>query len=173
MFTSLLRQLLRPCPAGRLVLALGIAFATHGFAQSEAQAKDSSATLVIETANDRHVFKIEPAATPSTRSRGLMYRRELASGTGMLFDFGADQYVSMWMKNTYLPLDMIFIDAAGKITNIAHRTVPHSLVHIPSTGKVRGVFEINSGLASKLNINAGDYVRHPTFKPNNKPQANN
>ena len=167
MFSSFIRSVLSIWPTKALALALGVIVATYGLASTEAQAKDSSATLVIETATDRHVFKVELAATPSTRSRGLMFRRELASDAGMLFDFGVDQYVSMWMKNTYLPLDMIFIDAAGKITNIAHRTVPHSLVLIPSKGKARGVLEINSGLASKLDINAGDYVRHSTFKPKN------
>jgi uncharacterized protein len=140
-----------------LVLAGG---GTTAFAQNTPSA---AGTLVIQADDAQHSFVIELAATPSTRSSGLMYRRQLAEGAGMLFDFVTTQQVTMWMKNTYLSLDMIFIDATGRITNVAQRTVPHSLKHIESQGQVRAVLEINGGMAAKLGIKAGDKVRHKLF----------
>jgi uncharacterized protein len=120
-------------------------------------------TLVVSTAKADHEFVVELVNTPSSRSRGLMYRRSMAGNAGMLFDFVISQRVVMWMKNTFIPLDMLFIDSEGKITNIASRTVPHSLLHIPSSGKVRAVLELNSGLAARLNISPGDRIRHKIF----------
>ena len=93
-----------------------------------------------------------------------MYRRKLAPDAGMLFDYKTPQRVSMWMKNTFIPLDMIFIAADGRIVNIAERTVPQSKTVISSQGKIRGVLEINGGTVARLGIKPGDRVRHPIFE---------
>ncbi|MSO64852.1 MAG: DUF192 domain-containing protein [Alphaproteobacteria bacterium] len=122
-----------------------------------------SAPLVIETPTAAHRFTVELADTPATRERGLMFRRAMAAEAGMLFDFQQSQPVAFWMKNTYLPLDMIFIADDGKIAAIARRTVPLSEATVPSPVPVRAVLEINAGVADRLRINPGDQVRHPIF----------
>jgi len=120
--------------------------------------------LVIETASgDRHNFTVELAATDADRQQGLMYRRELAADAGMLFDYGRDRRSSMWMRNTYIPLDMLFIKSNGEIESIKERTVPHSETAIRSKGRVRAVLELNAGTAFRLGIEPGDTVRHALF----------
>ncbi len=94
-----------------------------------------------------------------------MWRKHLPAGTGMLFDFKMTDQVIMWMKNTYIPLDMLFITKAGQIINIARNTKPHSTDFIPSAGPVRAVLELPAGTARKLAIRAGDTVIHPMFTP--------
>ena len=93
-----------------------------------------------------------------------MFRRELPEGTGMLFDFHREQDVSFWMKNTYIPLDMIFIRADGRILRIAENTEPLSERLIPSGGPIRAVLEVIGGTAQKLGIAPGDRVASPIFK---------
>ena len=114
--------------------------------------------VVITTRNGSVAFSVEVAVTPQERSVGLMHRRELAADHGMIFDFRAEQNVLMWMRNTYLPLDMLFIDASGAIRHIAKRTIPLSERTISSPVPVRYVLEINGGLADKLKIAIGDTV---------------
>lgn len=121
------------------------------------------ATLEIVTKNGVHVFTVEVARTDEERAKGLMFRKELAEGTGMLFDFKPDQDVAMWMRNTYIPLDMLFINADGTIRRIAENTEPLSEKTIPSGGPVRGVLEVIGGTAKKLGIAPGDKVAHPLF----------
>ena len=122
--------------------------------------KDS---LEIVTKNGVHVFSVEVAASDADRQKGLMFRKELPEGQGMLFDFKQDQDVSMWMRNTLIPLDMLFINADGSIRRIAENTEPMSERTIPSGGPVRGVLEVIGGTAKKLGIAAGDKVAHPVF----------
>lgn len=105
-----------------------------------------------------HAFQVEIAATDAERAKGLMFRRELAVNAGMLFDFATPQPVTMWMKNTLLPLDMLFVAEDGRVVNIAERTVPGSLAAIPSDEPVRFVIEVNGGTASRLRLKAGDRV---------------
>jgi Uncharacterized conserved protein len=93
-----------------------------------------------------------------------MYRKELPEGRGMLFDFQREQEVSFWMQNTYIPLDMLFIRADGRILRIAENTEPLSTRMIPSGGPVRAVLEVIGGTARKLGIAPGDRVGHPIFK---------
>ncbi len=120
--------------------------------------------LIIETASgERHVFAVEVARTPRQRETGLMYRRAMAADHGMLFDFGRAEAVAMWMKNTYLPLDMLFIDETGRIVKIARRTVPFSRTIIYSGAPVLAVLEINGGISDRLGISEGDMVLHPLF----------
>jgi uncharacterized membrane protein (UPF0127 family) len=121
--------------------------------------------LEIVTKNGVHVFSVEMATTDKEREQGLMYRKELPDGKGMLFDFSPEQQISMWMKNTYIPLDMIFIRADGRILRIAENTEPHSLAIISSGGPAKGVLEVIAGTARKYGIAPGDRVAHPLFKP--------
>ena len=119
--------------------------------------------LEIVTKSGVQVFSVEMATTEQEKETGLMYRRELADGRGMLFDFSPEQEVSMWMKNTYISLDMIFIRADGRILRIAENTEPLSTRIIPSRGLAKGVLEVAAGTAQKYGIAAGDRVAHPLF----------
>ena len=120
--------------------------------------------LTIETAaGGRHDFRIELAVSPAQQAQGLMYRRALAADAGMLFLYRRARQVSMWMKNTLIPLDMLFLARDGRIVQIVERTVPGSLKTIASDGVVAGVLEVNGGTADRLGIAVGDRVRHPAF----------
>jgi uncharacterized membrane protein (UPF0127 family) len=120
-------------------------------------------TLEIVTASGVHPFSVEIAETDEERARGLMFRKEMPDGKGMLFDFKVEQPVAFWMKNTYVSLDMIFIKADGRILSIAENTTPLSERGVPSGGPVRGVLEVVAGTAKKLGIKPGDRVAHPIF----------
>lgn len=119
--------------------------------------------LEIVTRNGVQVFSVEMATTEEEKQTGLMYRKELADGKGMLFDFNPEQEVSMWMKNTYVSLDMIFIRADGRILRIAENTEPMSTKIISSRGPARAVLEVVAGTAQKYGIRPGDRVGHPLF----------
>ncbi len=121
-------------------------------------------TLEIASRTGVHVFSVELAVTNEERARGLMFRKELPEGHGMLFDFSPDQDVSMWMQNTYISLDMIFIRADGRIHRIAENTEPLSTRIISSGGPVHAVLEVKAGTARKLGIAPGDTVSHPIFR---------
>ena len=115
--------------------------------------------VTIRTAGaKKHVFNVEIADTPAKRQLGLQYRRELAQDRGMLFVFAAQQVQSFWMKDTPLPLDMIFINRERKIVGIVHEAVPFSLDSRSVASPSQFVLEINGGLARRLEINAGDQV---------------
>ena len=119
--------------------------------------------LEIVTKTGVQVFSVEMATTEQEKTTGLMYRKELAEGKGMLFDFAPEQEVSMWMKNTYISLDMIFIRADGTILRVAESTEPMSTRIIPSRGLAKGVLEVIAGTAQKYGIAPGDRVAHPLF----------
>jgi uncharacterized membrane protein (UPF0127 family) len=119
--------------------------------------------LEIVTKSGVQVFSVEMATTEEEKTTGLMYRKELADGKGMLFDFSPEQEVSMWMKNTFISLDMIFIRADGRILRIAENTEPQSTKIIPSRGLAKGVLEVIAGTAKKYGIAPGDRVGHPLF----------
>ena len=121
--------------------------------------------LAIQTQDSRRVFQVEIAETAAQRAQGLMRRKHLPMGAGMLFDFKITGPVIMWMKNTYIPLDILFITAKGVILNIAQETLPHSTRHISSTGPVRAVLELPGGSAKHFGIRAGDRVEHAIFDP--------
>lgn len=124
----------------------------------------SHSRLEFVTSDQRHhVFSVEMAQSSEQLAQGLMFRQRMAADAGMLFDFGRVQPVSMWMKNTLIPLDMVFVDATGRVVGLAERTVPQSLEVISSPGPVRAVVELNGGVASRLGIRAGDRVIHPMF----------
>ncbi len=119
--------------------------------------------LEIVTRNGSRHFSVEIAATPSERATGLMYRKQLADKTGMLFDFSPPREIMMWMKNTYISLDMIFIRADGRILRIAKNTKPLSTRIISSMGPARAVLEVPAGTAMKYGIQPGDRVKYPWF----------
>lgn len=120
--------------------------------------------LTIASGEARHAFTVELARTSDEQAQGLMYRRKMAADAGMLFPFQWDQEAAFWMKNTYIPLDMLFVADDGRIVNIAQRTVPLSLAVVASEGPVRAVLELNGGTAARLGIRPGDRVVHPLFK---------
>ena len=101
------------------------------------------------------------ALTDRQQIQGLMFRRSLPGNAGMLFDYRMPRSITMWMKNTYIPLDMIFIGNDGRVNYIAQRTTPHSETIITSRG--RAVLEVNGGTSSRLGIVPGDKVEHPIF----------
>ena len=119
--------------------------------------------LTVETARGRFAFTVEVADTEARRMQGLQGRRKLAPNAGMLFDFQTPQIVSMWMKDTLLPLDMIFVAANGEVLNVAEKTVPHSLIPVGSAGEALAVLEVNAGTAARLGIRPGDRILHPIF----------
>jgi uncharacterized membrane protein (UPF0127 family) len=120
--------------------------------------------LTIVSGSARHAFQVEVMREEADRAQGLMYRRSLAPDRGMLFDFGRVEPVSMWMKNTYLSLDMLFIRPDGTIARIAADTEPLSTRTISSGEPVNGVLELPAGTAARLGIKAGDRVEHPMFR---------
>ncbi|MBR0693083.1 DUF192 domain-containing protein [Bradyrhizobium lablabi] len=147
---------LRPWLAASLVVLFSSLIGLHARAAS-------FQPLEIVTKSGVHVFSVEMATTDEEKQTGLMYRKELPDGKGMLFDFSPEQEVSMWMKNTYVPLDMIFIRADGSILRIAENTEPLSTKIIPSRGLAKGVLEVVAGTAQKYGIRPGDRVAHPLF----------
>ena len=146
----------------RLWMAFAFVAALWTFAGDAANAA-SVQPLEIVTKTGVHVFSVEMATTEEEKTTGLMYRKELPEGKGMLFDFAPEQEVSMWMKNTYISLDMIFIRADGRILRIAENTEPMSTKIIPSRGLAKGVLEVIAGTAQKYGIAPGDRVGHPLF----------
>jgi uncharacterized membrane protein (UPF0127 family) len=119
--------------------------------------------LEIVTRSGVVVIEVEIAVTDEERAQGLMFRRELPEGRGMLFDFRGEGPVTMWMKNTYVSLDMFFIRADGTIARIAENTEPLSEAHIVSGAPVQAVLEVLAGTAKRLGIRAGDKVGHRIF----------
>ncbi len=144
-----------------LILLTLLAFLPSGLRAEEAMTKIEP--LTIATGGDATMFTVEIADTEATRERGLMFRQRLPENHGMLFDFGQPQPVSMWMKNTYIPLDMLFIRSDGTIAYIAENTVPKSLDTIGITEPVRAVLELPGGTAKQKDIRAGDIVYHRLF----------
>jgi uncharacterized membrane protein (UPF0127 family) len=120
-------------------------------------------TLEIASKTGVHVFAVEVVDNDADRAKGLMYRKELPEGRGMLFDFHRNQDVSFWMQNTYIPLDMVFIRGDGRILRIEENTEPLSTRLIPSGGPVRAVLEVIGGTTRKLGIAPGDRVASPIF----------
>jgi uncharacterized membrane protein (UPF0127 family) len=147
------------------LIALGGAAAAPAFAQSPAGVTFERTPLEIESGGRRHRFTVEMADTDERRTLGLMHRRSMAPDAGMLFDFKRDGPVSMWMRNTFIPLDMLFMDRAGLVRHIHERAVPLSEAIIESGGAVRAVLELNGGTVQRLGLKVGDRLIHPMFRP--------
>jgi uncharacterized membrane protein (UPF0127 family) len=119
--------------------------------------------VIVTRDGRRHDFTVEMALTPDQQTIGLMFRTEVPPNEGMIFDWGAPRESSMWMRNTLVPLDMLFIAADGRIHRIAERTVPLSLTPIGSGGPVRATLELQGGITERLDIRVGDRVLHRMF----------
>lgn len=154
------------------VAALGI-WQSLGVQLAAEQPSLPTTRLAIETSLGRFDFVVEIADTPSTWQRGLQQRRQLAADAGMLFNFHQPRVTSMWMKDTVISLDMIFIDEWGAVVNVAERTLPLSTSAISSNGPVMAVLEVNAGTAARLGIRPGDRVRHPMFSAPSRRAAPN
>ncbi len=120
--------------------------------------------LTLVTASGERTIEIEIAESPEDKMRGLMFRTSLDDDKGMLFPYGDPQEVTMWMRNTFIPLDMVFIRGDGTVHRIEARTEPMSERIIASKGKVTAVLELAGGAAERLGLKAGDKVRHGVFK---------
>ncbi len=149
----------------RLWFALGLFLTAALPAQAQTKLETFERDrLVIETsASEKYSFEVEMALTSKQRAQGLMYRRNLDGDAGMLFIYERDTPISMWMKNTLIPLDMLFLARDGRILRIAERAVPMSLQTISSGEAVAAVLELNGGTANRLGIEAGDRVIHPAL----------
>ena len=147
----------------RLFFAAPFIVAAGAAAAQEGDIKFQHSSLVIETGGRELKFEVDMALNDIERARGLMFRKSLGPYEGMLFDFHQEQPVSFWMKNTLIPLDMVFIGADGTIKHIHSNAVPLSTDAVPSKFPVRGVLEINGGSAKLLGIKPGDKVKHAIF----------
>lgn len=158
------RPLRRRAAAWCAAALLSAGLASAQIAPLEDLAAFPSATLTISDGKKvRHTFTVWLADTPQRQAQGLMFVRSLPADRGMLFVHREPRAISMWMKNTYIPLDMVFIDAAGRIQQIVEQTTPHSLDLIRSEAPARAVLEIAGGEARKLGLHAGQLVKHPAL----------
>ena len=126
---------------------------------------DDGSRLILHRGDTDHIFTVEIADTPKSWTSGLMFRKQLAEGAGMLFIYPAKQKISMWMKNTFISLDMLFIDRDGTIQHISERTVPLSTKVISSRFRVKAVLEVVAGTVARLGIRVGDRVEHSRLLP--------
>ena len=152
----------------RTVLSLTIAFAVAGVSAARAQTGPQpelpKEPLTIVTHDGKpHRFMVEMALGPDQQMTGLMFRPSVPADGGMLFDWGTPKESQMWMRNTIVPLDMVFINADGTIRSIAENTVPQSLAVIDSRGPVRATLELAGGTTARLDIRVGDKVTQRIF----------
>ncbi len=155
---------MREAIVGRWLLGmvLGLTLAVSAAGQGAPSFPTGSISLVTED-GDEHAFTVELARTREQIEWGLMYRRSLAQDHGMLFIYPDVRHVTMWMKNTKIPLDMLFLDAGGEVVRIVERAEPESTKSIPSGEPVRAVLEVAGGTAERLDLEPGAEVRHPVF----------
>ncbi len=145
-----------------LILLLGLLPLSLAYAAG-AQVSFERSSLTVETESGPLNFEVELAITPEQRRQGLMFREDLEADQGMLFDFGRSGPVTMWMRNTFVPLDMLFIEEDGRIARIVADTQPLSDAVIGSGGPVRAVLELAAGTSAAQGIAVGDQVVHPIF----------
>lgn len=163
-------------PVAFAIAALGTSTQTAHAQASTSQASTTQATAPQASPVACHLdrvrisgdfgaisFHVEVADDPNERAQGLMHRTQLPSTAGMLFVYDAPQPVAFWMKNTLIPLDLLFVDRRGIITQIHENAVPHDLTPIPSRAPALAVLEIGGGLASKFGLGVGDVLMHPAF----------
>jgi len=130
----------------------------------EVSASVKSELSIITSNGSKHNFLVEVARTEEEKKIGLMFRKTLAKNAGMLFLYKREALRLMWMKNTFIPLDILFIDKKGVIKRVVKRTVPHSLATISSRQSVLAVLELRGGVTSSLDIKKGDRIQHPAFE---------
>tara|TARA_Y100000746_G_scaffold213801_1_gene206663 strand:+ start:400 stop:840 length:441 start_codon:yes stop_codon:yes gene_type:complete len=130
----------------------------------EVSASMKSELSIITSNGSKHNFLVEVARTEEEKKIGLMFRKTLAKNAGMLFLYKREALRLMWMKNTFIPLDILFIDKKGVIKRVVKRTTPHSLATISSRKSVLAVLELRGGITSSLEIKKGDRIEHPAFE---------
>ncbi|MCF8475349.1 MAG: DUF192 domain-containing protein [Emcibacter sp.] len=140
-----------------------VSFATEKLAIENSEIFEHS-QLAIASGGREYRFNVEVAKSYSARAQGLMFRREMPQTSGMLFLFEGSQDVAMWMKNTYISLDIIFMDSNGVIVYIAKSTTPESLDIISPQKLVSSVLELNAGITDLKNIKIGDKIIYPVFQ---------
>lgn len=144
-----------------LLVMLGVG-AASAQGNLETFAKDELVLVLQEGA--RHTFAVELATTPAQKAQGLMFRPALAADAGMLFVYEREGLRTMWMKNTEIPLDMLFIDRRGQVVHIVERTVPFSLETVSSDLPALAILELNAGTVSRLGVETGDRILHNIFQ---------
>ena len=165
---SLMAALLAAPLLSALPPGLGAAFAQGGpiAEPTGPQPQLPREKLTIITRDGKRLdFQVEMALTQQQQTIGLMFRTEVPADSGMLFDWGSERQSQMWMKNTLIPLDMVFIAGDGTIRSIAENTVPRSLATIDARFPVRATLELAAGATAKLNIRVGDKVENRIFTP--------
>lgn len=150
-------------PAAAIVAAL---FAAPALAQDAAQPELELSPLTIVSGDTRHAFTVELANDPIEISTGMMFRESMAADRGMLFDLGEPREASFWMKNTLIPLDMLFINSEGEILAIAENAVPRSERQVAPGVVSKAVLELNGGASAELGLSPGDVVEHAIFGNN-------
>ncbi len=151
----------------RIISILCISFLLSGQGSEEVELEDAfDMDILVITASEHacYVFDIYLAMTPAQKSRGLMHVRYLPEFTGMLFGYERPRRLSMWMKNTYIPLDILFIRADGSIANIEANTEPLSLKSIIAVEPLNFVLELNAGVAERLTIDTASRVHFPSIE---------
>lgn len=143
------------------LVAMAVLWPTLVFADDAPLSKIEPVTVATETGVT--LFTVEMADTPEMQQRGLMFRQRLPEDRGMLFDFGEPRRVAMWMKNTLISLDMIFIRADGTVAGIAKRTKPGSLDTLGVAEPIKAVLEVAGGVSDKIGLQPGDTVYHRIF----------
>jgi uncharacterized membrane protein (UPF0127 family) len=146
-----------------LILFLAVPAAAAPARAQEAVTFDRTELAIVTAGGARHVFKVEWAKSDVQKARGLMYRKSLPLDQGMLLDYNPPQPASIWMRNTLIGLDIVFIRADGTIESIFLGAKPHDETSMPSKGNVRAVLELNAGVARLLGIQPGDKVEHAIF----------
>ena len=141
-----------------LSLFFALSFATGAVGQPRE-------TLAINTGDgERHVFRVEIARTPEQQATGLMFRERIAEDVGMLFLYSRESFQAMWMKNTLISLDILFIKRDGRIHHIHERAIPGSLTTISSRGRILAVLELKGGTVARLGIQKGNLVEYPALR---------
>ncbi|UXM93868.1 DUF192 domain-containing protein [Bartonella sp. HY329] len=136
----------------------------NAMAQEPMRLEVNSAPISFLTASGTHNYSVEIAQKPEELEAGLMFRRDFPTDRAMLFVFAAQRDIMMWMKNTPLPLDMVFVDNDGKVVSLAYNTTPESTILISSGFPTRYVVELNAGEIKKMNLKQGDCVVHPAIE---------
>ena len=147
-----------------MALAVGVLAVLPRTAQAQSAPAGGLEPLTIVTSSGRHAFQVEVMRTPDQRAKGLMFRNYMPPDRGMLFDFKTPREVAFWMKNTLIPLDIIYIRADGTVLSIARNTTPLSEAPIPSGGPIVGVLELAGGRAGEIGLMPGDRIEHRIFK---------
>jgi len=162
----------RVAPSAMMTFVISPRFSRSAFAlwffvsilAAPARAQGGLEPLEITTATGAHEFQVEIANDEPSREKGLMYRRFMPADRGMLFEFERNEPVAFWMKNTYIPLDMVFISPDGVVTHIAANAEPLSEAIVPSGAPCVAVLELNGGVAARIGLAPGDKVRAAFFK---------